>query len=198
MFVGGAASAALRRSRLGDLETLGQPDVADEEAERSAEQRDAEAETAESNRTVIQRFLKAGVDLDRVHFLPPQPHHRLLALYYHSDMVLDAFPASGCATSREALEVGALVVTLPAKYLGSRWTTAYYRTIGVTELIATDATDYVEKAVRYALNPTDRAELSGRILKALPALFKRDDAVEAWEEALSKMARGEVEPAGAK
>lgn len=157
-----------------------------------------DVETAESNRTVIQRFLKAGVDLDRVHFLPPQPHHRLLALYYHSDMVLDAFPASGCATSREALEVGALVVTLPAKYLGSRWTTAYYRTIGVTELIATDAADYVEKAVRYALNPTDRAELSGRILKALPALFKRDDAVEAWEEALSKMARGEVEPAGAK
>ena len=56
-----------------------------------------------------------------VHFLPAQPHHRLLALYSLSDAVLDSYPACGCTTTREALALGAPVVTLPHNYLGSRW-----------------------------------------------------------------------------
>lgn len=39
----------------------------------------------------------------RVHLLPVQPHHRLLALYALSDVVLDSLPTSGCTTTREAL-----------------------------------------------------------------------------------------------
>jgi predicted O-linked N-acetylglucosamine transferase (SPINDLY family) len=56
-----------------------------------------------------------------------------MALYSLADVVLDSYHAGGCTTTREALEVGALVVTLPAKYLGSRWSAAYYTIMGVTE-----------------------------------------------------------------
>ena len=53
-----------------------------------------------------------------------------MALYSLADVVLDSYHAGGCTTTREALEVGALVVTLPAKYLGSRWSAAYYTIMG--------------------------------------------------------------------
>ena len=81
----------------------------------------------------MNRLRLAGVDLSRVGFVQQQPHHRLMALYSLADVVLDSYHAGGCTTTREALEVGALVVTLPAKYLGSRWSAAYYTIMGVTE-----------------------------------------------------------------
>ncbi len=94
------------------------------------------------------RLRRAGADMSRVHFVPIQPHHRLMALYRLADVVLDSYPASGCTTTREGLlEAG---VTLPAKYLGSRWTLAYYNIMGVTDLVAHDQDDYVAKAVRVA------------------------------------------------
>ena len=68
---------------------------------------DVEPSQVEAKRHIIQRLELAGADLSRVHFLPVQPHHRLLALYALSDVVLDSLPASGCTTTREALEVGA-------------------------------------------------------------------------------------------
>ena len=46
------------------------------------------------------------------------------ALHVVSDVVLDSYPAGGCTTTREALELGKAVVTLPAKYLGARWSLA--------------------------------------------------------------------------
>ena len=80
----------------------------------------------------VNRLRRAGVDLSRVAFVQQQPHHRLMALYSLADVVLDSYHAGGCTTTREALEVGAIVVTLPAKYLGSRWSAAYYTIMGVT------------------------------------------------------------------
>ena len=37
-------------------------------------------------------------------------------------------------TTREALKAGALVVTLPAQFLGSRWSLAYYGIMGATDV----------------------------------------------------------------
>ncbi len=55
--------------------------------------------------TVLQRYERAGIDLTRVDWLPVLPRTRLLALYHLADVVLDSYYASGCTTSREALEV---------------------------------------------------------------------------------------------
>ena len=88
--------------------------------------------SAHNKDTYVNRLRRAGVDLSRVGFVQQQPHHRLMALYSLADVVLDSYHAGGCTTTREALEVGAIVVTLPAKYLGSRWSAAYYTIMGVT------------------------------------------------------------------
>ena len=42
--------------------------------------------------------------MNRVHFIPCQPHNKLMALYNLSDVVLDSYYAGGCTTSREALD----------------------------------------------------------------------------------------------
>jgi len=148
------------------------------------------------------RLRLAGVDLSRVGFVQQQPHHRLMALYSLADVVLDSYHAGGCTTTREALEVGALVVTLPAKYLGSRWSAAYYTIMGVTDLIASDVDDYAHIATRMALEPELRDAMRRRILENVHKLFKQDVAVQAWSTLLQRLAapltdgcaEGEVSP----
>eukprot|EP00946_MAST-07B_sp_MAST-7B-sp1_P000159 g159.t1 len=147
----------------------------------------------EAGKIMRTRLNKAGVDMSRVHFLPPQPHHALMALYALSDVVLDSYYAGGCTTTREALEVGAPVVTLPAKYLGGRWSLAYYQIMGMASpgqwLVARNRDDYVATAIKVAQNVggfRDRAVT--KIMQNLEALFRQEAAVEAWSAALEKMA----------
>ena len=48
-------------------------------------------EQVEANHQVfLQRLERAGCDMSRVRFVDPQPHHRLLALYRMSTVVLDS------------------------------------------------------------------------------------------------------------
>jgi len=145
--------------------------------------------TSQQNKRIYkERLRRAGVDLSRLHFVRQQPHHRLMALYSLADVVLDSYYAGGCTTTREALEVGARVVTLPAKYLGSRWSLAYYSIMGETELVAKDERHYVELAVRMATDADAAAAARQRILDNVHKLFHRDEAVEAWSTLLRRLA----------
>ena len=61
------------------------------------------------------RLARAGVDPARIVYLPARPHSLLMALYSLADAVLDSYHAGGSTTitTREALEVGALVGRFP-------------------------------------------------------------------------------------
>ncbi|EJK68713.1 hypothetical protein THAOC_10083, partial [Thalassiosira oceanica] len=142
------------------------------------------------------RLVRAGVDLDRVAFLPTQPHSLLMALYSLADVVLDSYHAGGCTTTREAFEVGALVVTLPAQYLGSRWSLAYYSIMGVTDLVAETREEYVDIAVRMATDKAAAEEVRVRIVENRHKLFRREEAVEAWMDVYKTMAAGGVRREG--
>lgn len=87
-------------------------------------------------------------------------------------------------TTRDAFDAGALVVTLPAKYLGSRWSTAYYNIIGVTDLVAQNKSHYVDLAVHFARNIKARRKLQDRVQKNLHKMYHQDKAVESWTNAL--------------
>jgi len=97
-----------------------------------------DADIPEHQRIIRRRLETAGVNSiefkQRVHFVPVQPHHRLLALYELSTVVLDGYPAGGCTTTREVLELGKAIITLPAKFLGSRWTLGYYNILNDSKL----------------------------------------------------------------
>eukprot|EP00978_Attheya_sp_CCMP212_P030257 scaffold110571_cov47-Attheya_sp.AAC.1 len=147
-------------------------------------------EDSPANQAVFEKRLeRAGCNLDRVHFLEQQPHHRLLALYHEATVVLDSYPAGGDTTTREVLELGKPLVTLPTRLLGGRWTLGYLNNIGLEEstkkaLIASTPAEYVNLAVRLATDTSLRESVEADIEQCAPNLFHRDEAVEAWQKIL--------------
>ena len=154
----------------------------------------------EATQIMWDRLAEQGADMSRVHFIPPQPHHALMALYALSDVILDSYYAGGCTTTREALELSAPVVTLPASHLGGRWSLAYYSIMGVMDLVAKDKEDYVTIAVRMGTDRTARRAVKKRIRNNLAKLFGRKEAVGSWATLLERIANApeaeEAEEAG--
>lgn len=141
----------------------------------------------ENNNIYISRMEKLDINMDKIHFVPALPHHKLMALYKLSDVILDSYYAGGCTTTREALEIGALVVTLPAKYLGGRWSLAYYDIIGVMDLVANDKEDYINMAVELGTNYEKRNEIREKVLNNMHKLFYQQSAVDSWVEVFQRM-----------
>ena len=139
---------------------------------------------------VIEKRLESfGVDLNRIVFIPRMEHHLLMAMYKLSDVILDSVFFGGDTTTREALEVGAPVITYPGKTIGQRWTQAYYRTMGMLDFIAKDADEYVKIAVDVAnLEDGDKMELRNRIRSLAQEKLYRVDSSEKWAEAIIDMA----------
>jgi predicted O-linked N-acetylglucosamine transferase (SPINDLY family) len=144
------------------------------------------------NRLLLSRLSESVCDVDRIHFLPEQPHHALLALYKISTVILDSYPAGGCTTTREVLELGKPVVTLPARLLGGRWSLAYYQILGNTELIAhvvaLDENDYIQKAFNLGTNQTLREYVETLISENIHKLYHQDSAIKSWETVLLDIA----------
>lgn len=85
--------------------------------------------------------------------------------------------------------MGRAVVTLPARLLGGRWTRGLYHAIGVnastlSQVIAETADEYVAKAVALGTNGTLRAAVEAEIMRAVPNMFGRWEAVEEWQRIL--------------
>ena len=92
-----------------------------------------------------------GIAFDRIELRGPSFHADLLKQYADIDIALDPFPFTGGLTSCEALYMGVPVVTWPQSRVVSRQTYAFLSTIGLPELAAKDADDYVRIAVELAL-----------------------------------------------
>ena len=105
-----------------------------------------------------------------------------------------------CTTSRESLELGKAVVTLPHKYLGSRWTAAYYDRMAdaqlVAAVVAADEADFVAKAVRLGTDPVARTEVEGRILASLHRIMRKQAAVKNWVNMILDIAPAEDHATG--
>lgn len=143
-----------------------------------------------ASRAVLEdRLDRAGCSLNRILFLDEQPHHRLLALYKEATIVLDSYPACGDTTTREVLEMGKSIVTLPSRLLGGRWTLGYLRNIGLEEdtqdaMIASTPQEYIDLAVKLATDSKLRASVERDIRFCRPNLFHRFEAVTAWQDIL--------------
>jgi len=154
-------------------------------------------EIKESNKKIfIDRLTSAGCDMKRVFFIPALPHHMLLALYILSDVILDSYPAGGCTTTREALELGKVVVTLPARYLGSRWSLGYYNILGDDILnkisIANDMDDYIAKASSLGMDKNLRKSAEERVKANVAKLYHSMEAVNQWTQVLLDISPVEI------
>lgn len=98
-------------------------------------------------------FADRGIDPSRIELRPASFHADVLLQYADIDIALDPFPFTGGMTSCESLWMGVPVITWPQSRVVSRQTFALLNQIGLPELAAKDAEDYVRVAVELANNP---------------------------------------------
>ena len=113
-------------------------------------------------------FAARGIAPERVELRQASFHAEVLKEYADIDIALDPFPFTGGLTSCEALWMGVPVVTWPQSRVVSRQTFALLSAIGLPELAAKNAEDYVHIAVCLAANrdklPAMRRSLRSRML----------------------------------
>lgn len=107
----------------------------------------------DDQQAILRPLTRYGIDCNRIELRPFSFHVDLLKEYADLDIALDPFPFTGGLTSCEALWMGVPVVTWPHSRPVSRQTFAFLSAIGLQELAAKDADDYVRIAVGLASDP---------------------------------------------
>jgi predicted O-linked N-acetylglucosamine transferase (SPINDLY family) len=92
---------------------------------------------------VVEAFSSCGVAAERVVFVGRQTREKYLATYGEIDIGLDTVPANGHTTSLDALWMGVPVVTLVGSTAIGRGGVSILRNVGLPELIAETAEEYV-------------------------------------------------------
>ncbi|HXC39270.1 MAG TPA: tetratricopeptide repeat protein, partial [Burkholderiales bacterium] len=126
--------------------------------------------TGESVERVCDAFEAEGVPAERLDLFGKLPYEQYLAAYAQVDVMLDTFPYSGGATACEALWMGVPVVALAGAGGFARTSACLLLSLGLDELVAQDARQYLDKAVALAGDlerlSRYRAQLRHRIARA--------------------------------
>ncbi|MEK7436862.1 MAG: tetratricopeptide repeat protein [Pseudomonadota bacterium] len=93
---------------------------------------------------------KHGIGPARLELRGFSPIEQSPASYAEIDIALDPFPFCGGMTSLEALWLGVPVITLAGVTIASRQSASMLMNLGLPELIANDAAQYVDVAARFA------------------------------------------------
>ena len=113
----------------------------------------------EMRRLLVERFSRHGIAPDRLNLESPSPRPELIAAYNKMDIALDPFPFGGGVTTAEALWMGVPVVTLRGNRWVSRVGVSILSTVGLPDLIASDADEYVRIVRRLADDQERRNDL---------------------------------------
>jgi protein O-GlcNAc transferase len=95
-------------------------------------------------------FQDAGVAVDRIEFYSFLPRHQYLELYHQIDLALDTFPYNGHTTSLDAMWMGVPTITLIGSTPVGRAGWCQLSNVGLPELAATSANEFVRIAVELA------------------------------------------------
>ena len=115
-------------------------------------------------------FQQNGVEANRVEllgWLPDKTQH--IALYARVDIALDTFPYHGTTTTCEAMWMGVPVIIQAGQAHVSRVGVSLLSSVGLEELIAESAEDYIQKAVDLANNVEWLSELRANLRSRMQA-----------------------------
>jgi predicted O-linked N-acetylglucosamine transferase (SPINDLY family) len=106
---------------------------------------------ASAQRSIREQFAARGIAAERVELSGPDESFAAhLDRYREIDIALDVFPYNGAATSCEALWMGVPLITLAGPTHVSRVGASILSGAGLSELIASSAEEYVQKALELA------------------------------------------------
>ena len=118
---------------------------------------------------LVAAFAAEGVKPERLILSGFSPHAQMLAESGEVDIALDPFPYGGGLTTCEALWMGVPVITLPGERPASRQSLSFLATIGLPELAAASADDFVALAAALAADPARRAGLRASLRARMAA-----------------------------
>jgi predicted O-linked N-acetylglucosamine transferase (SPINDLY family) len=101
---------------------------------------------------VMRKMQRAGVAPHRLGFVGKQPWAEYVQTYSQIDIALDPFPYGGGITTCDALWMGVPVVTLSGQTAVGRGGRSILSNLGLPELIAFNADQYVQIAIDLARN----------------------------------------------
>ncbi len=136
-----------------------------------------------------ERFAACGIAPERLMLEGSAPRVDYLAAYQRMDIALDPFPYTGGTTSVEGLWMGVPVLTLSGDLFLSRQGVGLLMNAGLPEWIASDADDYVAKAVAQAGDLQRLAMLRQQLRQLVLSspLFDATGFAQHFETALSGM-----------
>lgn len=124
-----------------------------------------------------------GTNMDRVSILGRMERTEYLSVLALADVALDTLHYGGGAnTVYDAIATGTPTVTLPGPYHRSRYAATTYRKIGVPEVVASSAAEYVRIATAIGTDRDYRQELKSKILPAGEQVFEDKAIIRAYEE----------------
>ena len=146
---------------------------------------------AERFRQRIQTAFQAlGLDpAQTLRFLPSQDYPSYLGAVARATLILDTPGFSGGATSLDAFHVGAPVLTWKQSMARGRQTAGMLAMMGIDGLVANDAQDYIDKAVKLIADAPQRESLRQRILDHNHVLFDGVGVIAALEDFLDVATR---------
>lgn len=125
-------------------------------------------------------------------FLPRMESGHFRGVLAMADVVLDTPRWSGGNTSIDAFAAGVPVVTLPGRFMRARQTAGMLRLMGLEDLVASSAAEYVRIACRVAGDRGRNAALREVIATRRAALFDRPEPLEAFAAALLRIGAGKA------
>jgi predicted O-linked N-acetylglucosamine transferase (SPINDLY family) len=129
------------------------------------------AKEGDHRQQVRDDFANDGIDPQRLIFVGYKPVEQYLQSYNEIDIVLDPFPCAGGTTTCDALWMGVPVVTLAGQTAVGRSGLSILSNIGLPDLVATSADQYIQIAADLATDPdrlkTLRSELRHRMTSSL-------------------------------
>jgi protein O-GlcNAc transferase len=143
-------------------------------------------------RANLEKRLRAalGASFDRIQFVTRMPHAQYLGLMRCADVMLDTVHFNGQNTNLEAFAMCIPVVTWPGVMQRERHTVGMYQAMGLSQfedLVAANADDYAEKAVRVATDAAHRQTLRARIAEKRGILYENIAFVRSIEQAFLRM-----------
>jgi protein O-GlcNAc transferase len=119
---------------------------------------------------------QAGADPARIALAPFAPIEEYLRRFDEVDIALDSTPYSGGTTTCDALWMGVPVLTAPGPRPASRSAASILTTLGLTDWIASDAEDYVRRAVALSSQQEKLKQLRATLRSRMQASALMDEA----------------------
>jgi predicted O-linked N-acetylglucosamine transferase (SPINDLY family) len=138
---------------------------------------------------LVNRWQRAGGDLNRLEIRVGSPHAEMLAEYGDIDIALDPTPFCGGLTTAEALWMGVPVISLVGQRPVARQGFALLRAAHLDQCAALDAEDYISKAIAMAtkLNDLQALRLNMRTQLMASPLMDGPGLARDFEEVLQMM-----------